>query len=403
MFPVTSGLNDFLRAADLLVVGAGLFGLAIAERAASEAGARVVIIERRPHIGGNTFSTPDPDTGIEVHRYGTHIFHTSNERVWEYVGRFATFNNYRHHVLAVHGGRVFSMPINLGTICAFYGRAMSPDEARVLINQEAAKEGISQPANLEEKAISLIGRPLYEAFIRGYTTKQWQTDPRELPASIITRLPVRFNFDARYFNDPWEGLPLGGYASLAENLCAHERIQVFTGVDFTEVRALATTLALPVVYTGPIDRYFDSSEGDLQWRTLDFDLETKPTSDFQGTSVVNYVDETVPFTRIHEFRHLHPERAHEVAATTIMHEFSRAASRQDEPYYPVNSPRDKRILDRYRERSRTERNVIFGGRLGSYAYLDMDMALSSALQRYDQEVKPLLRGSSTRGDHTKGL
>jgi UDP-galactopyranose mutase len=379
--------------ADLVIAGSGLFGLTVAERCARELGLRVLVAERRDHIGGNAYSEVEPSTGIEVHRYGAHLFHTSNERVWEYVNRFTSFTGYRHRVFSIFKGRVYPMPINLGTICEYFGRAMSPDEARALIAGQAAE--IGHPANLEEKAISLVGRPLYEAFIRGYTAKQWQTDPRDLPPEIITRLPVRYTFDNRYFADRYEGLPVDGYTAWLERMADHPRIEVRLGTDFFDLGAAG---GVPVVYTGPVDRYFGHSEGPLGWRTLDFEREVLPTGDFQGTAVMNYADEDVPYTRIHEFRHFHPERDHPPDRTVIMREYSRSAAEGDEPYYPIDTAADRERLLRYRAMARAERDVLFGGRLGTYRYLDMHMAVASALNMYDNRLRPRFAGrSSSKG------
>ncbi|REE96548.1 UDP-galactopyranose mutase [Thermomonospora umbrina] len=372
---------------DLVVVGSGFFGLTVAERCAAEMGLRVLVIDRRDHIGGNAYSEAEPETGIEVHRYGAHLFHTSNERVWEYVNRFTRFTDYQHRVYSTFKGRVYSMPINLGTICEYFGRAFSPDEARALVAEQAG-QAAGEPRNLEEKAISLIGRPLYEAFIRGYTAKQWQTDPKDLPAEIITRLPVRYTFDNRYFNDTHEGLPVDGYTAWLERMADHPNIEVRLNTDFFDLRDEVVG-NVPVVYTGPLDRYFDHAEGELGWRTLDFEMEVKPTGDFQGTPVMNYADEDVPYTRIHEFRHFHPERTHyPTDRTVIMREFSRFAQRGDEPYYPINTADDRRRMLRYREMSRREQGVLFGGRLGTYKYLDMHMAIASALSMVDNRLRP---------------
>ncbi|MFV0286516.1 MAG: UDP-galactopyranose mutase [Demequina sp.] len=371
---------------DLVVVGAGLFGLTVAERMAA-AGRHITVVDRRDHIGGNAYSETDATTGIEVHRYGAHLFHTSNARVWEYVNRFTAFTDYTHRVFTTHRGEVFPMPINLGTINQFFRSALGPDAARALIAQQAAEMAGRTPANLDEQGVSLIGRPLYEAFIRGYTAKQWQTDPRELPASIISRLPVRYSYDSRYFSDTWEGLPVDGYTAWFERMLDHPRIEVRLGEDFlddgAEVSRASTRGRVPVVFTGPVDRYFGYAEGDLAWRTIDFEWETLPVGDFQGTSVMNYADEDVPFTRIHEFRHFHPERTYPADRTVIAREFSRAAVRGDEPYYPVNTPLDRERLEAYRALAASEPDVHFGGRLGTYQYLDMHMAIASALSMVD--------------------
>ncbi|MFI6513887.1 UDP-galactopyranose mutase [Streptosporangium sp. NPDC050855] len=379
----------FLDSFDLVVVGSGFFGLTVAEQAAGRLGARVLVLERRGHVGGNAYSEREPATGIEVHSYGAHLFHTSNERVWEYANRFTSFTGYQHRVHTVVGGRVFPMPINLSTICAYFDRHMSPDEARALVAEQAGEVDRGKAANLEEKAISLIGRPLYEAFIRGYTQKQWQTDPTQLAPEIITRLPVRYTFDTRYFTDTHEGLPTDGYTAWLQRMADHPRIHLRLGVDYFDLRS-ALPPGTPVVYTGPIDRYFDYCEGELGWRTLDFEREVLPVGDFQGTSVINYADVDVPWTRIHEFRHFHPERDYPSDRTVIMREYSRCAGRRDEPYYPINTPNDRVVLERYRKRAAQEPDVYFGGRLGTYQYLDMHMAIASALTLVDNHLEARL-------------
>jgi UDP-galactopyranose mutase len=376
---------------DLVVVGSGFFGLTIAERVAAELGKRVLVLERRSHIGGNAYSEPEPETGIEVHRYGAHLFHTSNEKVWEYVNRFTKFTGYQHRVFARVADQVYAFPMNLALINQFFGRSHTPDEARALIAEQSSEFETKDAKNLEEKAISLIGRPLYEAFIKGYNVKQWQTDPRELDASIITRLPVRYTFDNRYFNDTYEGLPVDGYTAWLERMAAHENIEVRLDVDYFDVRDQIPA-GTPTVYTGPLDGYFGYSEGALSWRTLDFEQEVLDTTgDFQGTTVVNYNDADVPYTRILEFRHFHPERGYPTDKTVIVKEYSRFAGPGDEPYYPVNTPENRAKLVRYRELVRKETanaNVVFGGRLGTYKYLDMHMAIGSALTMFSNRLVP---------------
>jgi UDP-galactopyranose mutase len=379
------GASDF----DLVVVGSGFFGLTVAERAAAELGKRVLVLERRQHLGGNAYSEPEPETGIEIHRYGAHLFHTSNKRVWDYVNRFTAFTDYQHRVFARVRDQVYSFPLNLGLINQFFGRAHTPDEARALIAEQAAEFDTGGARNLEEKAISLIGRPLYEAFVKGYTAKQWQTDPTRLDPSIITRLPVRYTYNNRYFNDTYEGLPVDGYTPWLERMAATRGITVELNTDFYAVRDELPEV--PVVYTGPLDRYFDYSEGRLGWRTLDFEQEVVATGDFQGTSVMNYADEDVPYTRIHEFRHFHPERKYPDDKTVVVREYSRNASTGDEPYYPINTPEDRAKLERYRELAKKEAadmRVLFGGRLGTYKYLDMHMAIGSALSMVDNRIRP---------------
>jgi len=373
--------------ADLVIVGSGFFGLTIAERCANELGLKVLVLERRYHLGGNAYSEKEPETGIEVHKYGAHLFHTSNERVWEYVTRFTEFTGYQHRVFARYQGQVYSFPMNLGLINQFFGKAHTPDEARALITEQAAEFDTAEATNLEEKAISLIGRPLYEAFVKGYTAKQWQTDPKDLSADIITRLPVRYTFDNRYFNDTHEGLPKDGYTAWLERMADHPNIEVRLNTDFFDV-ADEYKGKVPIVYTGPVDEYFGHSEGRLSWRTVDLEAEVKDVDDFQGTSVVNYNDQEVPFTRILEFKHFHPERTHLPGKTVVVHEYSRFAEKDDEPYYPINTAEDRAKLLRYRELARQEPMVLFGGRLGTYKYLDMHMAIGSALSMFDNKLRP---------------
>lgn len=381
---------------DLVVVGSGLFGLTVAEQVASRWGLRVAVVERRCHVGGNAYSEVDPDTGIEVHRYGAHLFHTSNERVWDYVNRFTSFTDYVHKVWTTVGGVVYPMPVNLGTINQFFQAAYGPDEARALIAEQAGEVAGSEVNDFESKGISLVGRPLFEAFFKNYTAKQWQTDPKDLPASIISRLPVRFTYDNRYFNDTHEGLPAGGYTAWLENMVASDLIDVHLDTDFFDasqpLNRDSVVGQVPVVYTGPVDRYFDYAEGDLSWRTVDFEREVVDTGDFQGCSVMNYGDLDVPWTRIIEFRHFHPERDYQKDRSVIFKEFSRFASHGDEPYYPINTGEDRQRLLAYRERMDEEPDVFFGGRLGTYKYLDMHMAIASALTMVEEKLAPLFEG-----------
>ena len=385
---------------DLVVVGSGFFGLTVAERSARDLGLRVLVVERRDHIGGNAYSERERQTGIEIHRYGAHLFHTSNARVWQYANRFTAFTGYQHRVFSIYQGRVYPLPINLATMCEYFGAALSPDEARKLVAEQSSQARASRVASLEQKAVSLIGRPLYEAFIRGYTFKQWQTDPADLPAEIITRLPVRYTFDSRYFSDTFEGLPVGGYTAWLERMVDHPGIEVRLNTEFSQLRSDLVG-RVPVVYTGPIDGYFGHAAGVLGWRTLDFDLEVLATGDFQGTPVMNYADQDVPFTRIHEFRHFHPERDwYPKDKTVIMREYSRFAGPGDEPYYPINTAQDRARLLAYREMARREPGVLFGGRLGSYKYLDMHMAIGSALSLHENRIRPhFANGRRLTGGH----
>lgn len=376
-----------LNGLNYLVVGAGFFGAVMAERIANDLGQKVLVVDKRSHIGGNSYSAPDPVTGIECHCYGSHIFHTSNRTVWEYINGFTDFNSYRHKVLTRYQGRTFIMPINLSTINSLYRLDLSPEEAARFIREEAAREGITTPVNLEEKAISLIGRPLYEAFIRGYTIKQWQTDPRELPESIITRLPVRCGHHYDYFDDRWQGIPWDGYGVLFERMLDHPLIEVRLNTDYFAIRDQVPETCR-VIYTGPIDRFFDYHYGVLGWRTLRFEQEVVATGDYQGTTVMNYADPETPYTRIHEFRHYHPERTgYPVDRSVIYREYSLSCGREDDPYYPINTVQDRDTYELYRRDGELLPNVLFGARLGTYRYLDMDKVIEQALEMYAAKIK----------------
>lgn len=380
---------------DLIVVGAGFFGATVAERAAA-LGLKVCVLDRRSHIGGNAYSETDPATGIEVHRYGTHIFHTSSEPVWTYLNRFTRFTDYRHRVMTVAGGLPYPMPINLATLSAAYGRMLRPDEARALVATEAAEAGIdpNRCTNLEGKAIALVGRRLYELLIRGYTRKQWQTDPLLLPAEIIGRLPMRFDFNDRYFADRYEGMPVDGYTAIFRRMLDHPLIATVLDIDYHEIAGRIRPGQF-VVHTGPIDRFFNYRCGRLGWRTVDLEREVHDTSDFQGTAVVNYADANVPWTRIHEFRHLHPERRYSTRRTVIHREYSRAAGPGDEPYYPINTDADRKTYAQYQALAATLPDLAFGGRLGTYRYLDMHQAIGAALKLVEHRVVPFFARTGT--------
>lgn len=363
---------------NFIVVGCGIFGSVVAERLAS-AGHHVLVIDKRKSVGGNSASHMDVETGIECHTYGSHIFHTSDEAVYRYMLRFTEFTPYRHHVAIRTGGRVYFMPVNLKTLCDFFDRDFTPDEAQRFLSDEIARAGIERPSNLEEKAISLIGERLYRTFIRGYTRKQWGKSPKELPESIITRLPVRLNYNTDYFNDPYQGIPLDGYDAMFRRILKHENITLKLETDYFDLRSEIPSSAY-VVYTGMIDEFFDYSLGRLSWRSLKFEYETVNTRDYQGISVMNYGDESVPYTRIHEFKHYHPEReAFSSPRTVICREYPDAYAPGKEAYYPVNDAENKRLLAEYRKLAGNNPNVIFGGRLGCYQYWDMDKAVRAAL------------------------
>lgn len=372
-----------------LIVGAGFFGATLAEQIATQLNLPVCVIDKRDHSGGNCHSYLDPQTGIEVHKYGTHIFHTKNQRVWDYLRSFSQFTPYRHRVLTQYRGRTHVMPIGLSTINSFYNLNLRPFEVEGFLAQEKAKETFQAPRNLEEKAVSLIGRPLYEAFIRGYTTKQWQTPCTELPADIITRLPVRNNYDPYYFTDPYQGMPTDGYFKIFERMLSHRHIDLRLGIDFRDIRHLVGN-ETTVIYTGPIDQYFDEKFGVLEYRSLKFETEVLGHQDYQGISVMNYADPDVPYTRIHEFKHLHPERAEVFTApkTLIVREYSVSrTTNEQECYYPVNTSRNQSILREYQATAATLKNVVFGGRLGQYRYIDMDQTIANALATFEELVR----------------
>ncbi|ATU19862.1 UDP-galactopyranose mutase [Bifidobacterium choerinum] len=382
---------------DLVIVGAGIFGLTIAQQAVEKLGAQVTIIDVRDHIGGNAYSYMDPETGAEIHKYGAHLFHTSNERVWDYVNRFTDFTDYVHRVYATHDGEVFPLPINLGTINQFFHASYTPAQAKALIEEQAGELAGTDPANLNDQGISLIGRPLYEAFIKNYTAKQWQTDASELPASIIKRLPVRFNYNNRYFKDTWEGLPKDGYTTWLKRMIDDPRISVRLETDFFDESQPLNKKALleagvPVVYTGPVDRYFDYDLGELKWRTVDFKEVRYDEGDHFGCPVMNFSDADVPYTRAIEFKNFNPERAAEQNPdrTVVWEEYSRFADRDDEPYYPINTDEDKALYAKYKAKAAEEPKVVFGGRLGTYAYYDMDQVFDQALTSFATEVAPLI-------------
>jgi UDP-galactopyranose mutase len=385
----SSEASNFINTADLLIVGAGFFGSTIA-RLAADAGFRTLVIDKRPHIGGNSWSEKDSRTGVEVHKYGTHIFHTSSREVWNFVNRFSEFNNYQHQVFTKSEGEILQLPVNLSTINSVFGQTYSPDEARQLLAEKTRDFQGFRDDNLEGRALASVGRDIYERIFKGYTQKQWQTEPSQLPAEVISRLPIRYNYNPRYFNDVFEGMPIEGYGNLFRKMLDHENIAVALNVDFFEFRDTFDP-HIPTVYTGPVDKYFGYSEGKLSWRTIDFEWEWHEYEDHQGCAVMNYADVEVPYTRVHEFHHLHPESQKNVRGTVLAKEYSRPSrDSDDEPYYPINTPRDREILLKYRNLTKSESGVVFGGRLGTYQYLDMHMAIASAFSIYRSDITPLL-------------
>lgn len=375
---------------DVLIVGAGLFGLTMAERIASQLGKKVLLIDKRSHIGGNCYSEFDAETGIECHKYGAHLFHTSIDAVWQYVNQFTNFTNYVHKVYTTHENEVFPLPINLGTINQFFHAAYTPAEAKKLIAEQAASAP-AEPQNLAEQGVSLIGKPLFDAFIKNYTAKQWQTPAEELSPEIIKRLPVRYNYDNRYFKDTYEGLPTDGYEAWFKKMleAGGDQIEVRLGVDYFDDASIAELRKQKIltIFTGPIDRFYDYRFGALSWRSLELKKEILDVDDFQGCPVMNYADLDPAYTRIHEFKHFHPERhqdsyAEDSSRTVIVREYSKTWQPGDEPYYPVNTSEDRERLAKYQELANQESNIIFGGRLGEYAYYDMDKVINSALDKF---------------------
>lgn len=362
---------------DYIIVGCGLYGSVIAERL-KKIRKSVLIIEKRDHIGGNCYSYEYLGTNIEVHKYGTHIFHTNSKKIWEYVNSFVEFNRYQHRVLTMYKDKVYAMPINLGMINSFYGVKLKPNEVENFISLK--RKNIKKPKNLEEKAISLIGKDLYEAFIKGYTIKQWNCVPKKLPAEIITRLPVRNSYFDSYFDDYYQGLPREGYTAIFRKML--KGIPVELNTDFFDNRDRWLKKCDKLIYTGPIDKYFEYSLGRLKWRSLRFETKKLNIDDFQGTSVMNYADLDVSFTRIHEPKHLHREKKYVLSKTVIIREYPDTDNNQ--PYYPVNSPEDKSIYLTYKKLGQKEKKVIFGGRLGEYKYYDMHHTIEVAFAKFEQ-------------------
>lgn len=361
-----------------IIVGSGIFGAVLAERIVNVMKENVTIIEKRNHIGGNCYSKIDQETGIEYHQYGTHIFHTSDPVIWKYIHHFTEFNAYRHQVLTTHKSKVYQMPINLETINSFYGLNLCPSEADAFLMQEAAKAGIQEPSNFEEKAIATVGQPLYEAFIKGYTMKQWQRHPSELPVSLLNRLPFRTDYNENYFHDKWQGIPEDGYTAFFNKLLSSPKIDICLNTDFFDLQS-AIPVDATLIYTGSIDRYYHDCFGRLEWRSLEFEREVMPVKDFQGTSVMNFADFDVPHTRIHEPKHLHPERVYPSGQTLIIKEYPA----QGEPYYPVNDQKNQSIYIQYRKKADNAKKVYFGGRMGEYKYMDMHQSIASALDLFE--------------------
>ena len=363
---------------DFLIVGAGLYGAAFA-REATDAGKKVLVIDRRDTIAGNVYT--EEIEGIHVHRYGAHIFHTNNSEVWQYVNRFATFNRFTNSPVANYHGELYSLPFNMYTFNRMWG-VVTPTQAAEKIEQQRREAGITEPKNLEEQAISLVGTDIYEKLIRGYTEKQWGRPCTELPAFIIRRLPVRLTFDNNYFNALYQGIPVGGYTKMVEHMLSG--VEVRLGVDYLKDRAALDALAERVVYTGPIDAFFDYSEGTLSYRSVRFETEILDIPNFQGNAAVNYTDRETPWTRIIEhkwFEFGKDAQGNDLPKTVISREYSSEWKPGDEPYYPVNDAQNNAVYEAYRKRAQALDRVIFGGRLGEYKYYDMDKTIEVVLSK----------------------
>ena len=368
---------------DYLVVGAGLYGAVFAREAVNK-GKSVLVIDKRDHIAGNVY-TKDVE-GIHVHEYGAHIFHTNNKEVWEYVNRFAVFNRFTNSPVANYKGELYSLPFNMYTFNKMWG-VVTPEEAASKIEEQRKEAGITDPKNLEEQAISLVGTDIYEKLVKGYTEKQWGRDCRDLPAFIIKRLPVRLTFDNNYFNALYQGIPVGGYTKMVANML--DGIEVRLGEDYLLKKDEYDAMAEKVVYTGAIDAYFDYSLGTLEYRSVRFETELLDKPNFQGNAAVNYTDRETPWTRIIEhkwFEFGKDENGNDLPKTVISREYSSEWKKGDEPYYPVNDEKNGELYQRYKELAENEKNVIFGGRLGEYKYYDMDQVIASALSLCGKEL-----------------
>lgn len=368
---------------DYLVVGAGLYGAVFAQKA-KEAGKTVLVIDKRPNIAGNVYT--EEVEGINVHIYGAHIFHTNNKEVWDYITKFAEFNRFTNSPVANYKGELYSLPFNMYTFNKMWG-VVTPEEAAAKIEEQKKAAGITEPKNLEEQAISLVGTDIYEKLIKGYTQKQWGRPCTELPSFIIKRLPVRLTFDNNYFNALYQGIPVGGYTKMVANLL--DGIEVKLGVDYFDNKAEYDAMADKVIYTGPIDAYFDYKLGTLEYRSVRFETETLDMPNFQGNAAVNYTDAESPYTRIIEhkwFEFGKDANGNDLPKTVISREYSSEWKLGDEPYYPVNDEKNGALYAQYKELADKEENIIFGGRLGEYKYYDMDAVIASALDMAAREL-----------------
>lgn len=362
---------------DYLIVGAGLFGCVFAHEATKK-GKKCLVIDKRPHVGGNVYC--ENINNINVHKYGAHIFHTNDKKIWDYVNQFTDFNNYVNSPVSISKGKLYNLPFNMNTFYQLWG-TKTPDEAKAIIDKQIAESGVENPQNLEEQALSLIGRDIYETLIKEYTEKQWGKKASELPAFIIKRLPVRLTFNNNYFNDKYQGIPEGGYNKIIDGLL--EGIEVKTNVDFFKQQKELEASAHKVVFTGKIDEYFNYEFGQLEYRSLRFENETLDQKNYQGNAVVNYNDKEVPFTRIIEHKHF---EFGDQEQTIITREYPETWTPEKEAYYPINNDANQAIYQQYKEKSQTLTNVIFGGRLAEYRYYDMHQIIGSALVKVKKEL-----------------
>ncbi len=363
---------------DYLVVGAGLFGATFAYEACKK-GKKCLVIDKRPHIGGNIYT--ENIEGINVHKYGAHIFHTSDKEIWDYVNSFADFNRYTNSPVARYKNETYNLPFNMNTFSKLWPEVFTPDQAKAKIAEELAGVQIEEPKNLEEQAIKLVGKTIYEKLVKGYTEKQWGMKATELPPFIIKRLPVRFTYDNNYFNDLYQGIPIGGYTQIIEKMLAGSDLRL--NCDYFENRAELDSLAEKIIFTGPVDRYYDYKFGPLEYRSVRFETEILDTDNFQGNAVVNYTEYEVPYTRIIEHKHF--EFGNQ-SKTVISREYSDKWTVEKEPYYPINNEKNNELYKKYADLAATEKKVIFGGRLGQYKYYDMHVVIKEALSLCRKEL-----------------
>ena len=367
-----------------LIAGCGFWGAVLAERIATVLDEKVLIIDKKNHIGGASYSETDSQTGINVHKYGSHIFHTKSQKVWDYINRFSDFNDYKHRVLVKHKDKIYPFPINLKTINSFYNLNLSSSQAEEFIKNETLKSNIKDPKNFEEKAISLVGEKLYNSFIKNYSEKHWGIDPKFLPKELFSRIPLRINDDSNYFLNEFQGIPVKGYDNLFKNLLSDKNIELLLNTDYFEIKNEIPS-SCKIIYSGEIDKFFNYKYGNLSWRSLHFESQILDVQNYQGTSVMNFSDIEIPYTRIHEFKHFMPEKTEifNSKKTIIAFEYPKNYAINSEAFYPVNTEKDKEIYQKYLKEASQNQNLIVGGRLGLYRYLNMDKTVEDALSTFE--------------------